>query len=162
MSGKNNPFGIKARKGEAGTDVVTHEVVKGRRVRMVQRFADYNSMADAFTAHANLLLRGRPYANARKHLNDPRAFADALTGVYATDPKYGEKLKNIIANAERSEQWSQPTMAQNRQPNHIEIKQDIKIQVAGTSNPDATARSVAREQQAVNASFVRNMQGVAT
>jgi flagellum-specific peptidoglycan hydrolase FlgJ len=30
--------------------------------------------------------------------NDPDAFADALTGVYATDPKYGFTLKWVIQN----------------------------------------------------------------
>jgi flagellum-specific peptidoglycan hydrolase FlgJ len=28
--------------------------------------------------------------------NDPDAFADALTGVYATDPQYGTTLKYVI------------------------------------------------------------------
>jgi len=29
---------------------------------------------------------------------DPDAFADALTGVYATDPQYGDTLKWVIHN----------------------------------------------------------------
>ncbi|HDR9029891.1 TPA: glucosaminidase domain-containing protein [Burkholderia vietnamiensis] len=160
MSGKNNPFGIKARNGEAGTDVVTHEVIAGKRVKMVQRFADYDSMADAFEAHARLLAKGRPYGNARKHLDDPFAFADALTGVYATDPKYGARLKTVMANAMQTSQWMALTQAQHDRPTHIEVHNDVKIQVSGATDPDATARSVAREQQSVANETIRYAGGI--
>ncbi|WP_321950984.1 glycoside hydrolase family 73 protein [Burkholderia cenocepacia] len=159
-SGKNNPFGIKARKGQAGTDVVTHEEVNGRLVKMVQRFADYDSMADAFTAHANLLAKGKPYSKARTHLDDPFAFADALTGVYATDSKYGGKLKKIMGDMLQNSQWSQVPDVPRDRPSHIEIHNDVKIQVAGASDPNETARAVGREQQAVVDNTIRNMQGV--
>ena len=36
------------------------------------------------------------YASALAHPNDPIAFARALTGVYATDPQYGDKLIAIM------------------------------------------------------------------
>jgi flagellum-specific peptidoglycan hydrolase FlgJ len=159
-AGSNNPFGIKAKDGQPFVEAMTNEFINGHMVRVKARFRKFDSLTDAFEARARLLATGKPYANARKHLDDPYAYADALTGVYATDPKYGQKLKNIIANAERSEQWAQITMAQSKQPSHIEIKQDIKIQVAGNSDPISTARSVAREQQSVNDSIVRNLQGV--
>lgn len=42
----------------------------------------------------------------------------------------------------------------------VEIKQNIKINVNGTSDPVATGNAVAREQQRVNADMVRNMEGV--
>lgn len=160
MSGKNNPFGIKARKGEAGTDVVTHEVINGKRVKMVQRFADYESMADAFSAHAQLLANGKPYAKARTHLDDPFAFADALTGVYATDQKYGSNLKKIMKQMLESSQWTPPAAAQRDRATHIEVHNDVKIQVAGTADPDATARSVAREQQNVTNETIRYGGGI--
>lgn len=160
MSGKNNPFGIKARKGEAGTDVVTHEVINGKRVRMVQRFADYDSMADAFTAHANLLAKGKPYSKARTHLDDPFAFADALTGVYATDPKYGSKLKKIMGDMLQGSQWTPLSPGDRDRPTHIEVKQDVRIEVRGSADPDATARSVAREQQNVANETIRYAGGL--
>ncbi|WP_419687275.1 glycoside hydrolase family 73 protein [Burkholderia theae] len=159
MSGKNNPFGIKARKGEAGTDVVTHEVINGKRIRMVQRFADYDSMADAFTAHANLLAKGKPYSKARTHLDDPFAFADALTGVYATDPKYGGKLKKIMGDMLQNSEWSQVPDVQRDRAAHIEIHNDVKIQVSGMADPNETARAVGREQQTVADTTIRNMRG---
>ncbi|WP_333986133.1 glycoside hydrolase family 73 protein [Burkholderia orbicola] len=160
MSGKNNPFGIKARKGEAGTDVVTHEVIGGKRVKMVQRFADYDSLADAFSAHARLLANGKPYANARAHRDDPFAFADALTGVYATDPKYGSKLKRIMGDMLQGTQWTPLSPGDRDRPTHIEVKQDVRIEVRGSSDPDATARSVAREQQNVANETIRYAGGL--
>lgn len=160
MSGKNNPFGIKARKGEAGTDVVTHEVIGGKRVKMVQRFADYDSLADAFSAHARLLANGKPYANARAHRDDPFAFADALTGVYATDPKYGSKLKQIMGDMLQGTQWTPLSPGDRDRPTHIEVKQDVRIEVRGSSDPDATARSVAREQQNVANETIRYAGGL--
>ncbi|MBR8434891.1 glucosaminidase domain-containing protein [Burkholderia cenocepacia] len=160
MSGKNNPFGIKARAGEAGTDVVTHEVINGKRVKMVQRFADYDSLADAFSAHARLLANGKPYANARAHRDDPFAFADALTGVYATDPKYGSKLKKIMGGMLQGSQWTPLSPGDRDRQTHIEVKQDVRIEVRGSADPDATARSVAREQQNVANETIRYAGGL--
>jgi flagellum-specific peptidoglycan hydrolase FlgJ len=31
-----------------------------------------------------------------QHVQDPEAFADALTGIYATDPNYGMTLKWVM------------------------------------------------------------------
>lgn len=96
-TGSNNPFGMKVRAG--GTDpyveTQTREVVNGKDVYITARFRKFASIADAFDAHAQLLLRP-VYANARSKLPNPDAFADALTGVYATDPKYGTLLKSIM------------------------------------------------------------------
>ncbi len=41
---------------------------------------------------------GSPYQAARTYIQDPDRFADALTGVYATDPQYGETLKWVMDN----------------------------------------------------------------
>ena len=42
--------------------------------------------------------RGRPYRAAMEVAKDPDRFADALTGVYATDPQYGATLKWVMEN----------------------------------------------------------------
>ena len=96
MSGANNPFGIKARPGEPCKVVTTHEVVKGQRIEVQAAFRSFASLAEAFDAHARLLATAGVYAHARKALPDPFAFADALTGTYATDPHYGAALGAII------------------------------------------------------------------
>jgi len=98
-AGSNNPFGIKARAGQPFVSALTTEVINGQTVRVRQNFAKFNSLADAFDAHAKLLATSRYYAGARAHKNDAGAFADALTGVYATDPNYGAKLRAIMNSA---------------------------------------------------------------
>lgn len=97
-AGSNNPFGIKARQGQPYVEAWTTENIKGVNQRVRARFAKYDSLADAFDAHAKLLATGSAYAEARRHANDPMAYAAALTGHYATDPKYGAKLQALIRN----------------------------------------------------------------
>jgi flagellum-specific peptidoglycan hydrolase FlgJ len=102
MSGKHNCFGIKARAGEPCTSVVTHEVIKGKRVAVTCLFRDYASLTEAFDAHAKLLQTGSAYADFRKALPDLVKATAALGGGtparprYATDPAYGAKLMAII------------------------------------------------------------------
>ncbi|VWC89861.1 putative phage glucosaminidase [Burkholderia aenigmatica] len=98
--GSNNPFGIKAKPGQPFVEAMTDEFINGQKVRVMQKFAKFDTLADAFEAHAKLLATGKPYAAARAHSDDPNAYADALTGVYATDPKYGAKLKKIMASVD--------------------------------------------------------------
>lgn len=94
----NNPFGIKARPGEAHVTFATHEVVHGQRVEVMAAFRAFASIAEAFEAHAALLAQAECYAPARAKLPDVGGFCDALTGVYATDPKYGATLRSVIAS----------------------------------------------------------------
>lgn len=96
-AGSNNPFGIKARAGQPYVEAMTTESINGQNVRVMQRFAKFDSIADAFDAHAKLLATGSAYGKARAAGNDPNRYADALTGTYATDPNYGKKLRDIIA-----------------------------------------------------------------
>ena len=94
--GSNNPFGIKARRGDPSVSSGTEEVINNQRIRIKAGFRKFASIDDAFDHHGKLLATGRPYTRARTKLPDPDAFADALTGVYATDPKYGTKLKSLM------------------------------------------------------------------
>jgi len=48
--------------------------------------------------HGKLLSTGSPYRAAMLLVANPEAFADALTGVYATDPQYGTTLKWVMEN----------------------------------------------------------------
>lgn len=103
--GSNNPFGIKARAGQPYVEAQTTEVINGEKKRVMARFAKFDSLTDAFEAHAKLLATSPAYANARAHKDNPAAFADALTGKYATDPLYGAKLRAIMgpgASVDRS------------------------------------------------------------
>jgi flagellum-specific peptidoglycan hydrolase FlgJ len=96
--GSNNPFGMKAALGQPFVEAETHEVSHGRTVTVAARFRKFASFKEAFDQHAELLATGRRYAHARTVENDTNAFADALTGVYATDPSYRSLLKSLMAS----------------------------------------------------------------
>ena len=94
--GSNNPFGIKARYGDPRVTVPTREVVNGKSIIINAPFRKFASLDEAFDAHGRLLAQGGAYARARQYVHDPDAYADALTGHYATDPKYGALLHAIM------------------------------------------------------------------
>ena len=95
-SGSNNPFGIKATGNDPYVEARTREVVGGKEIFIVAKFKKFASLTDAFDQHGKLLATASPYAAARTNLPDPDKFADALTGVYATDPDYGTILKKLM------------------------------------------------------------------
>lgn len=95
LSGKNNPFGIKALPGLTSTPRWTWEHINGQNIRMVQNFADFKSLTDAFDQHGKLLGTSRYYTKARA-TKTADAFANALTGIYATAPNYGATLISIM------------------------------------------------------------------
>ena len=94
----NNPFGIKALDSQPAVESETREVVDGKEVTITARFRRFESLAEAFEVHGRLLGTASPYQAARTQAQDPDRFADALTGVYATDPQYGETLKWVMEN----------------------------------------------------------------
>jgi hypothetical protein len=75
--------------------------------RVPTKFAKYASLDDAFEAHGKLLATGAAYAEARRHLDDPMAYAAALTGHYATDPQYGAKLQAMMGGSSNATQLAQ-------------------------------------------------------
>jgi flagellum-specific peptidoglycan hydrolase FlgJ len=94
-AGSNNPFGIKAVANQPFVSAWTHEVIHGRTVRIIAKFAKFSSIDAAFEAHAHLIASCSAYTRAMSETT-PDAFADALTGVYATDPNYGATLKHYM------------------------------------------------------------------
>jgi len=94
--GSNNPFGMKARPGDPSVTVRTREQDRNGHDYFIEAaFRKFGSIAEAFDAHGALL--NKPvYAKAREALPDPDKFADALTGVYATDRGYGKALKAVM------------------------------------------------------------------
>lgn len=91
----HNYFGIKARPGADAISLPTWEVVNGRRIRTVARFARFASMEDCFRARDQLILRAPCYAEARACAHDPAAFTRALAAHWATDPNYAEKVLGV-------------------------------------------------------------------
>lgn len=94
----NNPFGIKAVANQPAVDSETHEVVNGETITVTVKFRVFDSIGQAFDEHGRLLATNPAYSNAMQQVRNPDAFADALTGVYATDPDYGTKLKWVMQN----------------------------------------------------------------
>jgi flagellum-specific peptidoglycan hydrolase FlgJ len=88
----HNLFGIKG-TGPAGTDVfVTSEYENGQWVTISAGFRAYHNVAESIADHSELLATDASYQRAMADRDVPDAFANDLTGVYATDPNYGENL----------------------------------------------------------------------
>jgi flagellum-specific peptidoglycan hydrolase FlgJ len=94
----NNPFGIKALESQPAVESATWEVIDGKSVTITARFRRFASLSEAFDLHGKLLATASPYRAAMELVQDPDRFADALTGVYATDPQYGTTLKWVMDN----------------------------------------------------------------
>lgn len=93
----HNLFGLKG-EGPAGSNV--RRVVEyrgGRRRHKMAPFRAYHAPAEAMEDHARILSSSSRYARARAAGDDAEAYARALQGVYATDPRYAKKLGKIIA-----------------------------------------------------------------
>jgi flagellum-specific peptidoglycan hydrolase FlgJ len=88
----HNLFGIKG-TGPAGTVVrPTEEYQDGSWVATTASFRVYRNVAQSIADHTMLLATGESYKQAMANSQAPDAFANDLTGVYATDPNYGANL----------------------------------------------------------------------
>ncbi len=109
--GSNNPFGIKALPGQPFVGALTREFENGKWISIGQSFRKFDTLADAFDAHAQLLATSGRYAAAREYDFAPDRFAQALTGIYATDPHYGGLLHAIMQSSNLY-QYDRPHAAQ--------------------------------------------------
>jgi flagellum-specific peptidoglycan hydrolase FlgJ len=97
-----NPFGIKARTNPNGVIIDpcvwadTTECIAGKTEHIKAAFRKFPSILAAFDYHDELLATAHVYAKAMAVKDNPNAFANALSGVYATDPDYGAKLIAIM------------------------------------------------------------------
>jgi hypothetical protein len=92
----HNLFGIKG-TGPAGSVVLpTEEYEDGAWVATSASFRVYYSVAESIADHTRLLATGESYQQAMADRQSPDAFANDLSGVYATDPNYGTNLIAIM------------------------------------------------------------------
>jgi flagellum-specific peptidoglycan hydrolase FlgJ len=92
----HNLFGIKG-TGPAGSDVMpTQEYENGQWVTISSGFRVYHNFAESIEDHGELLATSGYYTQAMADRSDPDAFANALTGVYATNPQYGSDLIQLM------------------------------------------------------------------
>jgi flagellum-specific peptidoglycan hydrolase FlgJ len=92
----HNLFGIKG-TGPAGSVVrPTQEYQNGQQVSVNAPFRVYSSVAQSIGDHTLLLATGSSYKQAMADRRSPDAFANDLTGIYATEPSYGSSLIRIM------------------------------------------------------------------
>ena len=94
----NNLMGIKSHGEAGGVDVVTHEVVNGKKVKITDSFRQYDSPEDSIRGYGKFLKANSRYKHfLRAGAENEDAQLSALqTSGYATDPMYSQKLKNIM------------------------------------------------------------------
>ena len=98
-----NLFGVKGSYNGQSVYMTTQEYLNGQWVEMNEPFRQYNSYWESFQDHANVL-RSTSFATGTAHYSgvwksQTTSFYDAtnyLTGRYATDPGYAQKLNWLI------------------------------------------------------------------
>jgi len=100
MSGKNNPFGQKAKKDKGGNPIEpatlrrTREVIGGKEIFINDYFKDYPTQDAAIAEHAQ-----KWTARKTQPGSSPLEAAAAIKAAgYATDPNYVKSLANIVAS----------------------------------------------------------------
>jgi flagellum-specific peptidoglycan hydrolase FlgJ len=74
----------------------TQEVVRGRSVTTIGAFRAYAGLADSIRDHGARLRANPVYAAAFDHTDDPERFARIIARHYATDPRYGTKVVQLM------------------------------------------------------------------
>ena len=103
--GSNNLLGIKAGPSWQGpvSEARTWEVINGKRVEIVARFRAYGSWDESVEDYGRLLSLPR-YARATAGITDPEDYIRAVAGAgYATDPRYADKVTNIMRHYRMAE-----------------------------------------------------------
>ena len=88
----HNLFGIKGTGPAGSVSLPTSEYQGGQWVTIDAQFRVYHNDAESIADHAELLATSGYYTRAMADRTVPDAFANDLTGVYATDPEYGANL----------------------------------------------------------------------
>jgi flagellum-specific peptidoglycan hydrolase FlgJ len=88
----HNLFGIKGAGPAGSVTLPTQEYENGSWITVYAQFAVYRNDAESIASHGELLATSGYYARAMGDRAYPDAFANNLTGVYATDPGYGGNL----------------------------------------------------------------------
>ena len=94
----NNLMGIKSHGEEGGVDVVTHEVVNGKKVKITDSFRQYHTPEDSIRGYGAFIQansRYKHFLRAGKDNEDLQLSALQSSG-YASDPRYAFKLRNIM------------------------------------------------------------------
>ena len=130
----HNLFGIKG-TGPAGTVVLpTEEYQDGTWVATTASFRVYNSVAESIADHSRLLATGESYQQAMANRHAPDAFANDLSGVYATDPNYGSNLIAIMRLYNLYRYDPAPSAASSAAPAAVPTTPPVTTQVASVDH----------------------------
>jgi flagellum-specific peptidoglycan hydrolase FlgJ len=78
----------------------TLEISDGQERYVRARFQTFDSPADSVTYHGALLSQDDRYGAAQVHRSSWRGFLDALAPVYASDPRYAQRVGWLIERYE--------------------------------------------------------------
>jgi flagellum-specific peptidoglycan hydrolase FlgJ len=103
----HNLFGVKAGASSQAVVMPTVEVSGGRERHVRARFRTFDSPADSVAHHGALLSQDDRYGAAQVHRDSWRDFLDALAPVYASDPRYAQRVGWLIERYEldRWDRW---------------------------------------------------------
>jgi len=96
---KGNAFYGEKSHNSTGPSVTftTHEVIKGKRIKIKDKFKAFSSYAAAADGYGRFLTLNKRYKGCFAFYKKPYKFADAVAAApYATDPKYAQKLKRLL------------------------------------------------------------------
>ncbi|MFH1469703.1 MAG: glucosaminidase domain-containing protein [Pseudomonadota bacterium] len=100
----HNLFGVKAGASAPRVRMATTEVGPDGPRPAYSAFRTFASPGAAIAQHAALLGRDARYAAARAHRDDWRAFLARLAPYYATDPRYAERVADLVVRY-RLDRW---------------------------------------------------------
>jgi len=92
----HNLFGIKGTGPAGSASFPTQEFQNGQWVTISAQFRTYQDVAQSIEDHGKLLASSGYYTAAMAERQAPDRFAQALTGVYATNPDYGNNLVGLM------------------------------------------------------------------
>jgi flagellum-specific peptidoglycan hydrolase FlgJ len=94
----NNCFGLRIRVGKNDPQQIisTTEFINGKKTAVKGAFRTFPTIADCFSAHAELLATAPVYQPAMKMLPSIDDFIDKMAVKYATAPNYAVTLKSLI------------------------------------------------------------------
>ena len=142
----HNLFGMKGR-GPAGSDALpTQEYENGQWVNTVALFRVYDNYSQSIADHGQLLATSGYYKRAMADGTNANAFANALTGVYATDPTYGSKLISLMTDYDLYQYDATPATAPAKttpapaKPSRVRATPTPTSRAQPTPAPTSTAR----------------------
>jgi flagellum-specific peptidoglycan hydrolase FlgJ len=97
----NNYFGIKAHGSHERIQMSTEECEHGEKIEVRAEFAKYRSLEDCIQCRDGILLHGAVYAGARELRGDDEGFIREMAKHWATDPKYAEKLQEMLVEVKQ-------------------------------------------------------------